>query len=95
MFNVIKRILRPRREKSKANIEPPKQDNVNNPAHYTQGEIECIDAIKASMSSEEFRGFLRGNMFKYNWRCNYKGGAEDIKKLIWYAQRLLKEMEGQ
>ena len=31
-------------------------DMVNSPAHYNQGEIECIDAIKAALSEEEFRG---------------------------------------
>ena len=37
-------------------------DNVNHPAHYTQGGIECIDALKASMSRDEYRGFLKGNV---------------------------------
>ena len=69
-------------------------DNVNNPVHYTQGEIECIDAIKASMSAEAFRGFLKGNVIKYAWRYMDKGKpAEDLKKAEWYLKRLIKEVE--
>jgi hypothetical protein len=48
-------------------------DAVNKPAHY-QGEIECIECIKASMSHiEEFKGYLkRERAFKYVWRYNRK-----------------------
>ena len=35
-------------------------DLINNPAHYNQGGIECIDAIRAALSEEEFCGYLRG-----------------------------------
>ena len=34
------------------------KDNVN-PQHYKQGDIECIEAIKASMTHEEFIGYLK------------------------------------
>jgi len=57
-------------------------DNVNKPEHY-QGEIECIDAIEAAMSHEEFIGYLRGNIFKYNWRYRNKNGIEDLRKAEW------------
>jgi hypothetical protein len=46
---------------------------VNHPAHYTSGEIECIDALKASMPHAEFCGFLKGNAMKYLWRYDKKG----------------------
>ena len=49
------------------------RDNINNPEHYTTGDIECIDAIKASMSHEEYIGFLKGNVIKYLWRYGLKG----------------------
>jgi len=41
-------------------------DPVNAPAHYqsTNG-VECIEAIKAAMTPEEFFGYLRGNCIKY------------------------------
>lgn len=67
-------------------------DNVNKPEHY-QGEIECIEAIEAAMSHEEFIGYLRGNIFKYNWRYRNKNGIEDLRKAEWYLQKLIKKTE--
>lgn len=32
-----------------------KIDLVNSPPHYTQASIECIDAIAAALSEDEFR----------------------------------------
>ena len=68
-------------------------DPVDHPSHYTSGEIECIDAIKASMSKEAFCGFLKGNQIKYLWRYEKKiNPLEDIKKAGWYRDRLEKEL---
>ena len=67
-------------------------DAVNKPSHY-QGEIECIECIKASMTYEEFKGYLRGNSFKYLWRYNRKNGLEDLQKAQWYLERLQKEID--
>ena len=47
-------------------------DAVNHPSHYTGGDIECIDAIKASMTNEAFLGYLKGNIQKYLWRYEKK-----------------------
>ena len=69
-------------------------DTVNHPAHYTQGAVECIEAIKASMTASEFRGYLKGNAMKYLWRYQFKGGVEDLKKASWYLNRLIKEIAG-
>tara|TARA_R110000751_G_scaffold100602_4_gene194559 strand:+ start:5773 stop:6087 length:315 start_codon:yes stop_codon:yes gene_type:complete len=72
----------------------PVVDNVNNPDHYNSGDIECIDAIKASMSNEAFKGYLKGNAMKYLWRYDYKGKpVEDLKKAQWYLARLTEEIE--
>lgn len=67
-------------------------DNVNKPEHY-QGEIQCIEAIEAAMSHEEFIGYLRGNIFKYNWRYRNKNGIEDLRKAEWYLQKLIEKTE--
>ena len=65
-------------------------DNVNHPAHYTDGGIECIEAIEAQLTQEEYRGYLRGNCAKYLWRCNMKGATkQDLEKCQWYLNRLL------
>lgn len=64
---------------------------INSPSHYNNGSIECIDAIEANLSKEEFIGYLRGNIKKYEWRCRYKGHMEeDLKKANWYLTKLLK-----
>lgn len=65
-------------------------DLVNSPPHYKQGDIECIDAIKAALTEEEFRGYCKGNAIKYSWRERHKGGDESLKKAIWYLDRLTK-----
>lgn len=63
-------------------------DLVNAPPHYRQGDIECIDAIRAALTPEEFRGYCKGNAFKYVWRERHKGGAESLAKAAWYLARL-------
>ena len=70
-------------------------DDVNSPAHYSaQGDIECIDAMESMMSREEIIGYLRGNSFKYRWRCRDKGNAvKDLRKAHWYENRLMALLE--
>jgi hypothetical protein len=68
--------------------ERASMDNVNHPAHYGQGKIECIEYIEDFLSEDEYIGYLRGNIAKYNHRWRYKGGIEDVRKAIWYSTRL-------
>lgn len=71
-------------------------DPVNSPAHYRQGDIECIDAIEAALTPEEFRGYCKGNALKYIWRERHKAGsspAESLAKAQWYLSRLLAKLE--
>ena len=63
-------------------------DQVNHPPHYTQGGIECIDAIQAALTADEFRGYCKGNALKYVWRERNKGGDQDLRKAEWYLKRL-------
>ena len=65
-------------------------DRVNHPPHYTKGGIECIDAIKAALTEDEWRGFCKGQVVKYVWREQWKGSNEDLEKAVWYLNRLLK-----
>ena len=65
-------------------------DQVNSPDHYTAGKIECLDAIEAALTPEEFRGFLKGNILKYIWRERVKGGRESLAKARFYLERLLR-----
>lgn len=48
------------------------KDNVNNPHHYNHKGVECINAIEAALSEEEFGGYLKGNSLKYVWREDHK-----------------------
>lgn len=68
-------------------------DPVQRPAHYNQSDIECIDAIKASMTLAEFQSYLKGSVLKYLWRYRHKNGLEDVKKAQWYINRLAAELE--
>lgn len=62
-------------------------DMINSPPHYTKGGIETIDYIKAKLSPEEYRGYLRGNLLKYASRLGEKD-SDDAGKAAWYAKRL-------
>jgi hypothetical protein len=64
-------------------------DNVNNPPHYKQGKIECIEAIQSALTKEEFRGYCKGNAMKYIWRERHKGGTESLEKAQWYLSTWL------
>jgi hypothetical protein len=73
-----------------ANVANKIKDNVNNPSHYNSGSVECIDAIEAMLTTDEYIGYLRGNSMKYRWRMRYKGKPiEDLQKAEWYENRLL------
>jgi predicted transcriptional regulator len=87
--NVIKHL---NKQKELVNASAPikTSEKVNSPAHYNNGKIECIDAIESMLTRDEFIGFLRGNILKYQWRYNLKNGIEDMEKAEWYFNRLKK-----
>jgi len=66
-------------------------DIVNNPPHYKKG-IETIKIIRAKLTDEEYRGYLKGTIMKYDTRIGLKGTEQDAindaGKLRWYAQEL-------
>lgn len=70
-------------------------DKVNQPNHYANFSIECIDAMQAMLSRDEFIGYLRGNIFKYLWRYKLKNGVEDLKKAQWYQNKLIEVEENE
>ena len=77
-------------------MEEPKEDPVNHPAHYKVGGIETIDYIKAKLTPDEFRGYLKGNLLKYSSRIGHKGAAQlDAGKAGWYANALVQAIETQ
>ena len=69
-------------------------DMVNHPKHYTQGGIECIDALKAAtVGKRGIEAVCVANVIKYLWRYEEKNGIEDVRKAKWYIERLLMELE--
>lgn len=68
-------------------------DMVNSPPHYNTGNIECIEAIKESMTPEAFKGYLKGNIQKYIWRYEAKKGVEDLEKAQWYLNKLIETLK--
>ncbi len=76
-------------------VEEPVEeaDPVNHPNHYTSGSVECIEAIEASMSSEQFKGYCKACVMKYVWRYQLKNGVEDLKKARWYLNKLIDHLE--
>ena len=70
------------------------KDMVNSPSHYTQGSIECIDAIEQVVSGlDGMEAMCTGNAIKYLWRWKHKNGVEDLKKAVWYLQRMIDNNE--
>lgn len=67
-------------------------DNVNHPAHYTAGGVECIDGLKAAtVNLTGIYAVCTANAIKYLWRWKNKNGVEDLKKAKWYIDRLIEE----
>lgn len=65
-------------------------DMVNQPPHYTQGGVECIDAIKAAVTGKPpYEAWLTGQIIKYVWRYNFKNGKQDLEKAEFYLKRLI------
>ena len=76
------------------NMDENVPDMVNHPQHYTQGGIECIDALKAAtVGKRGIEAVCVANVIKYLWRYEKKNGIEDIRKAKFYIERLLKELE--
>ena len=72
----------------------PTNDAVQHPSHYTQGGVECIEAIRASMTADGFCDYCKGNIIKYIWRWRDKGGVEDLRKASVYLDWLINAAEG-
>jgi hypothetical protein len=66
-----------------------KKEQVNHPAHYNAGSIECIDYI-----DDQDLGFYEGNIVKYIVRAKHKGDEiGDLKKAKFYLDRLIANKE--
>lgn len=59
--------------------------------HYKKLGIEPWDILKANMTYEEYKGFLKGNIQKYLHRN--KEGLKDYEKLANYANKLVETVK--
>jgi len=63
-------------------------DTVNHPSHYTNGKIECIDAIEDMIGTWDGpSGYRLGNVLKYIWRHKLKNDRTSLLKARWYLDR--------
>ncbi|CAM4183309.1 DUF3310 domain-containing protein [Paenibacillus alkaliterrae] len=70
------------------------KDNVNHPAHYTAGNVECIDALEAATEGlTGIEAVCTANAIKYLWRWKRKNGVEDLHKAVWYINRLIERAD--
>jgi hypothetical protein len=76
-------------------------DKINNPSeailtrrdkmpetHYQQMEIQPWDVMEDLLTTEEFTGYLKGNMIKYGMRQGRKPGSDDAEKYKAYKAKL-------
>lgn len=72
----------------RADCEEEKDDPVSHPSHYTQGKVECIDAMEQIFGRDAVISFAMLNCYKYLWRRKDKDNEEqDIQKAIWYFDK--------
>ena len=71
----------------------PKDDLVNHPSHYTQGGVECIEAIRSALGEDGFQASCVANVIKYVWRYKKKNGLQDLAKAQVYLSWLIESVE--
>ena len=81
---------------SNFSIQKYAENIIFGPRKYKKGGIECIEAIKAALTPEEFRGYCKGSNIKYTWRERHKGkSVEDLQKARFYTDRLILELKNE
>lgn len=63
--------------------------------HYQRMTIQPIQVIESWLTTDQFKGFLLGNILKYIGRYNldgdHKGGVKDLHKAMDYLEWLIDE----
>lgn len=67
-------------------------EQLTNPPRYaTQSGKQLIELLRDDLlTKEEYIGFLKGNLYKYVFRYQSKGGLDDLKKAQYYLEELQK-----
>lgn len=72
----------------------PANDRQEGGNHYKQfGEFQPWDVLRAWLTPEEYRGFMKGTMIAYLARERSKGGDLDMRKVMHYAQKFVEVLE--
>src|SRR5699024_6793908 len=71
----------------------PATDNVTNPSHFTNGNIETIDYLKDTLYKHKHDDFIRDNMLKYLNRYTHKNGVYDLNKAKTYSECLIESVK--
>lgn len=56
--------------------------------HYTDMPVQPWAVMQATLTPEEFRGFLKGNIIKYAMRQGRKQDSDDANKCLHYVTKL-------
>jgi hypothetical protein len=56
--------------------------------HYKTMDMTPWEVMESVLTTQEFIGFLKGNVIKYSMRAGKKDGTDDIAKARHYAQKL-------
>ena len=69
-------------------------NDISKPKHYTQGSVECLDAIDLMLEESSRIDFYRSQIIKYMWRLRDKGAPlKDAQKARFYLERLIEKLE--
>lgn len=72
-------------------------EQVNHPAHYNSGKLECIDVMLDVFGAHDTIAFCKLNSFKYLFRAGKKSEnseRQDLEKAEWYIKKAV-ELIGQ
>lgn len=70
-------------------VQATKSDAVN-PQHYKQGRVEVIDIIEDAVEgADPFEAVCQANVLKYALRYRHKNGVTDLRKMLWYGEKLI------
>ena len=70
------------------------KDQVKAPSHYANRKYQTILVMEDTMSTEEFKGYLKGNVMKYISRAGKKDAtAQELNKAKTYLQWLIEVEE--
>ena len=68
-------------------------NDISKPKHYTQGSVECLDAIDSMLDESSRIDFYRSQIIKYMWRQRDKGAPlKDAQKARFYLERLIEKL---